>query len=137
VLLRNASGYLAPGCRIIVTVPGGPRTAFDRHIGHRKHFTESSLRSLLTRSGFVVQTIHRAGFPFFNLYKLAVLLRGQALIADLERSSDHKESLLSRAVLRFFELTLDWSRRSSPFGWQLVAVAGGPIPHIVSVDAAE
>ena len=83
-LLRNAKSLLAPGCRVIVTVPGGPRSAFDRHIGHHRHFTAADLRGVLTDAGFAVERVHRAGFPFFNLYKLAVIARGRRLIADVE-----------------------------------------------------
>ena len=42
VLLRHAADYLAPGSRLVITVPGGPRSAFDRHIGHRRHFTAAA-----------------------------------------------------------------------------------------------
>ena len=63
VLLGHAAEYLAPGCRVIVTVPGGPRTAFDKHIGHRKHFTEQTLRSVLDASGFDVLEVRRGGSP--------------------------------------------------------------------------
>src|SRR4051794_17171594 len=38
-LLRTAREFLAPGCRLVVPVPGGPMSAFDRHIGHRRHFS--------------------------------------------------------------------------------------------------
>src|ERR1700733_4090361 len=65
LLLRNAAHYLASGCRLVVTVPGVPRSACDRHIGHRRHFTASRLRRLLEESGFEDVTVHRAGFPFF------------------------------------------------------------------------
>ena len=34
----------APGCRVVVTVPGGPRSAFDKHIGHRRHFDRAVAR---------------------------------------------------------------------------------------------
>ena len=44
VLLRNARSWLAPGCRLVVTVPGGPMSAFDRHIGHRRHFSPGGSR---------------------------------------------------------------------------------------------
>src|SRR5258708_6464022 len=37
-LLGNALAWMAPGCRVVVTVPGGPMSSFDRHIGHRKHY---------------------------------------------------------------------------------------------------
>ena len=52
VLLRHAADYLAPGSRLVITVPGGPRSAFDRHIGHRRHFTAARLRHLLETNGF-------------------------------------------------------------------------------------
>jgi glycosyltransferase involved in cell wall biosynthesis len=37
-LLRNARTFLAPGCHLVVTVPGGPRSASDLRIGHRRHY---------------------------------------------------------------------------------------------------
>ncbi len=46
-LLRSAMQYVAPGGTVVVTVPGGPRTAFDRHIGHRRHYTTDALRAVL------------------------------------------------------------------------------------------
>ena len=122
-LLANAKEYLAPGCRVIVTVPGGPRTRFDKHIGHRTHFTGRSLRHLLDKSGFEVLEVHQAGFPFFDLYKLVVLLRGKALIAELDQGSSASPSRLAGALLRFFDSAFRWNLSSSPFGWQLVAVA--------------
>jgi SAM-dependent methyltransferase len=124
VLLANTMEYLDPKCRLIVTVPGGPRTAFDRHIGHRKHFTKRSLSEVLERSGFKVVTVRRAGFPFFNLYKLVVLLRGRALVADLSSSvTPARVSRLSDIVQRFFGASFGWNLEASPFGWQLLAVA--------------
>src|SRR3954466_6344135 len=43
--LRRSKTYLAPNARLIVTVPGGPVSAFDRHIGHRQHFNREKIRS--------------------------------------------------------------------------------------------
>ena len=123
VLMTNATNYLAPECRVIVTVPGGPRTAFDKHIGHRTHFTELSLRELLGQSGFEVLEVQRAGFPFFDLYKLVVLLRGKALMAELDEGGQAPPSRLTGAVLQLFDAAFHWNLASSPFGWQLVAVA--------------
>ena len=78
LLLKNASEYLAPGCGLVVTVPGGPQSEFDRHIGHRGHFTPAVLRELLETSGFTVELATTAGFPFFNFYRMVVILRGHA-----------------------------------------------------------
>lgn len=125
-LLTNASAYLAPGCRLVVTVPGGPMSAFDRHIGHRRHFTMESLRLLLTQAGFTVETVTGAGFPFFNLYRLAVIGRGERLAQDAERSSLGSPSWLARLASSFFGLLLAVPQPKNRWGWQLVAVARLP-----------
>ena len=126
VLLRNVADYLASGCRLVVTVPGGPRSAFDRHIGHRRHFTASRLRRLLEESGFEDVTVRRAGFPFFDLYRLVVIARGNRLIADVEQSKSELRHGTSGAALRLFDRLFRYNVESSPFGWQLVAVARRP-----------
>ncbi len=123
LLLRNASQYLAPGCRLVVTVPGGPRSAFDRHIGHRQHFTPAGLRRVLEGAGFDVGRVTRAGFPFFNLYRLAVIARGRRLIADLEGAPSEGSGGAQGAVLGLFDRAFRLNLASSPFGWQMVAVA--------------
>jgi hypothetical protein len=126
MLLTNARSYLAPGCRLVVTVPGGPMSAFDRHIGHRRHFTVASLRLLLTEAGFTVETVTGAGFPFFNLYRLAVIGRGERLVQDAERSSVGSPSWLSRLASGFFGLLLAVPQPRHRWGWQLVAVGRVP-----------
>jgi len=127
LLLRHAREYLAPGCRVVVTVPAGPRTAFDRHIGHRPHFTPGSLRETLEAGGFETTRIEQAGAPFFNLYRLTVMLRGRRLIEDLSRSDPSSGSLGAakriKAAYRVFDAAFRLNLPSTPFGWQLVAVA--------------
>ena len=63
-LLRNVIPYLASGCRIVVTVPGGKPNAFDRYIGHRRHYAAADLLQLLedvaSRSNLRVVLV----FPF-------------------------------------------------------------------------
>jgi SAM-dependent methyltransferase len=122
LLLKNASEYLAPGCLLIVTVPGGPQSEFDRHIGHRQHFTPAQLRALLTSSGFDVELATTAGFPFFNLYRLVVISRGKRLIADTQSGS----SLLATAVMALFRPLFSLNVMGSPWGWQIVAAARWP-----------
>lgn len=127
LVLRHARDYLAPGCRLVITVPGGPRSAFDRHIGHRRHFTPSRLRRVLDDAGFDQIEVRRAGFPFFDLYRLVVIARGKRLIADVE---DKEEQALdegaSGTALRVFRRAFRFNLDSSPFGWQLIAVARRP-----------
>jgi SAM-dependent methyltransferase len=123
-LLRNAKAYLGPNCKLVVTVPGGPRSAFDRHIGHRQHFTPLTLRNLLESSGFRVERTLRAGFPFFNLYRLTVIARGTRLIEDLRQDGPGAgDSWSTRTAFAVFDRLFHYNLRSSPFGWQIVAVA--------------
>jgi SAM-dependent methyltransferase len=126
LLLRNASEYLAPGCVLIVTVPGGPKSEFDRHIGHRQHFTPSTLRALMAECGFSVETATTAGFPFFNLYRMAVILRGRRLIADVQSGSHSSSSSLARGVMALFHLLFSLNVMGSRLGWQTVAAARWP-----------
>ena len=124
VLLRHAAEYLAPGSRLVITVPGGPRSAFDRHIGHRRHFTAARLRHLLETSGFEQVKVQRAGFPFFDLYRLVVILRGKRLVADVEQTAGTAlDRGASGTALRFFDRAFRYNLESTPFGWQLLAVA--------------
>jgi SAM-dependent methyltransferase len=126
-LLRNARTLLAPGCRLIVTVPGGPRSAFDHHIGHRRHFKAGDLEKALTDAGYRVERVLRAGFPFFNVYKLAVIARGRRLITDVERRApDARTSKLEALATRFFDTGFRHNRDDFPIGWQLAAVAHVP-----------
>jgi SAM-dependent methyltransferase len=130
-LLANAAAYMAPGCRLLVTVPGGPMSAFDRHIGHRRHFTPGDLAALLTDSGFEVDAAYGWGFPFFNLYRRLVIMRGEALVEDV--SAQHgSESLLARAVMAVFGGLFRLNPPRGRRGWQTVAVAR---PR--TVDSAE
>jgi SAM-dependent methyltransferase len=125
-LLANASAFLAPGCRLVVTVPGGPMSQLDHHIGHRQHFTPATLRSLLTRAGLEVETATTAGFPFFNLYRIVVVMRGGKLVDDVSDTSVGTSSHLARALMHVFDMLFRLNVASSPWGWQIVAVARKP-----------
>lgn len=116
-LLRNAAGYMAPGCQLIVTVPGGPMCEFYRHIGHRRHYTKDSLRDVLERAGFQVTHTYAAGFPFFNLFRLAITMRGDKLVAD----ATGKPSGPMRAAMALFDFLFRFNLRR--WGWQILAVA--------------
>lgn len=121
--LKAARPYLADNARLIVTVPGGPMSAFDRHIGHRQHFTRASISSALRRSGFNVKQVYLAGFPFFNLYRAIVIARGAKLAADVETGQGSFARKIADAVMATFRVLFRLNLPNSPFGWQVVAVA--------------
>ncbi len=121
-VLANAAQCLKPGGRLVVTVPGGPMSAFDEHLGHRRHYTKAKLRDLLERAGLEVETAAAAGFPTFNLYRLVVIARGKRLIDDVNDSP----GLLARMAMAGFNGLLKFSLFDSPWGWQIVASARKP-----------
>jgi SAM-dependent methyltransferase len=126
-LIRNARELLAPGCHLVVTVPGGPRSAFDHHIGHFQHFNPAKLRRVLTDAGYDVRRVMRTGFPVFNLYKLAIIARGKRLIKSIEgRGPDKPTSRVESLALSFFGFGFRHTLDQSPFGWQIAAVARVP-----------
>jgi SAM-dependent methyltransferase len=122
--LRRLGRCLAPGARLVLTVPGGPTSAFDRHFGHRMHYSGQSVRQTLEEAGFTVGKIWRAGFPFFNLYRSLVISRGRRLIADVEGGDDNRAaSFLARITMSAFGFSFRLNLRNSAFGWQVVAIA--------------
>ena len=121
--LKQAARYLAPDAKLIVTVPGGPTSAFDRQIGHRQHFDRRKIRLFLEQAGYGVERIYLAGFPFFNLYRLLVIARGRRLAQDIETKSSGVSSSAVSFMMKLFRLLFRLNLRDSPFGWQVVAVA--------------
>jgi 2-polyprenyl-3-methyl-5-hydroxy-6-metoxy-1,4-benzoquinol methylase len=124
-VLRNVRPLLAPGCKVLVTVPGGPMSAFDRHIGHRAHFDRGRLDRTLKAAGLRVEAVRGAGFPFFNVYRMVVIARGERLVADAE-GAEGDLPLLARAVMRGFSWLFSMNDDAGTLGWQLVAVASEP-----------
>ncbi len=122
-LLRNARRFLAPGCLVIVTVPGGPMSSFDRHIGHRRHYTADSIGELLRGAGLAVEFAAGAGFPFFNLYRLAVIARGRRLVESARADSLDRLSVSEAMVLRCFRRLFGWHHARGKWGWQILACA--------------
>jgi len=121
--LRQAQRYLADHARIIVTVPGGPMSAFDRHIGHRQHFTRDSISRVLVEAGFEIEDVYLIGFPFFNLYRLTVIDRGGKLVQEVRAGAGSRRSSLAKFVMGVFRFLFRFNFPSTRFGWQVVAVA--------------
>ncbi len=125
-LMRNAAAYLAPGCRVVVTVPGGPMSAFDHHIGHRRHFSPEDLAVILTGAGYELEKATGAGFPQFNLYRMLVIRRGKSLVKDVSSTNKGLSSTAARAAMAVFRGLFALGTVQSRWGWQIVAVARTP-----------
>jgi 2-polyprenyl-3-methyl-5-hydroxy-6-metoxy-1,4-benzoquinol methylase len=123
LLLTNAAKYLTAGATLLVTVPGGPQSQFDRYIGHRRHYTPAMLRALLEANGFTVELATTAGFPFFNLYRAVVILRGKRLVTDVARSSSERSNLLASIAMAVFQVLFAFNLLGTRLGWQTIAIA--------------
>jgi SAM-dependent methyltransferase len=125
-MLRNVRPLLAPGCRLVVTVPSGPMSAFDKHIGHRAHFSRVRLEKTIREAGLEPVALHGAGFPFFNLYRLVVIARGKRIIADVAGGDERALPASARAAMRAFSWLFKMNSSKTTLGWQLAAVATRP-----------
>jgi SAM-dependent methyltransferase len=123
--LRHARAYLAPGARLVVTVPGGRMSAFDEQIGHRRHYSPERLRHTLEEAGLRPQTTFGAGFPFFNLYRRIIIARGERLAQDVSRGGEGP-SAMARVGMAAFRPLLSASLTRSAWGTQIVGVACEP-----------
>jgi SAM-dependent methyltransferase len=123
--LRHARPYLGPGARLVVTVPGGPMSAFDKSIGHRRHYTPELLGRTFEQAGLSTEAAFGAGFPFFNLYRRAVITRGKRLACDVS-SWDGRPSPLARIAMMTFRPLLAISLPRSAWGSQIIGVAHEP-----------
>jgi hypothetical protein len=117
---------MGPGCKLVITAPGGPMSAFDKHIGHRKHFHPSEIERLFRDAGYVPERATGAGFPFFNFYRCLVVLRGKKLIDDISARQYPSASSFARMTMAAFRRLFRLNLKSSPWGWQMVGKAHVP-----------
>ncbi|CDZ78490.1 bifunctional 3-demethylubiquinone-9 3-methyltransferase/ 2-octaprenyl-6-hydroxy phenol methylase [Legionella massiliensis] len=120
LFLKNTGKLLKKNASLIITVPSGPRSAYDKYLGHRKHFNAAEMRALLESAGFEVDSIFRAGFPFFNLYKLLIILRGKRLVKDINQSD---LSWLAKFIMYSFSILFKINLKNTSWGWQLFVIA--------------
>lgn len=120
--LKNTGKLLKKGATLVISVPGGPRSKFDHYVGHKKHYTAKILRHELEVAGYTVDSICCAGFPFHNLYKLAVILKGKAIIEDAKKH-ERSNSLLISIFMKSFHFLFKFNLFNSYFGWTVLAKA--------------
>lgn len=131
--LVRAKATIVHGGYFVATVPGGPRTPFDIEIGHLQHFSKRSICKLFEDAGFESIEVSRAGFPFFNLYKVIVMARGKKVKNDYEG----KTTVAFRVALWIFGVLFRLNKRDSAIGWQLVVKARKPLSVSAVVGSAE
>ena len=103
-------------------------SAFDKHIGHRRHFSTHLLSEVVQGAGLEVARLSGAGFPFFNLYRLMVVARGEALIKDVDLSGAAPLPRSARLAMRAFDWLFRWNRTETLRGWQILGEAREPQP---------
>lgn len=125
----------APGGTIIVTVPGGRMSRFDKAIGHQRHYTTSMLRDLLVDADLDVVSVNAWGFPFHSLYREAVRVAGLFAVSDApasnggpKKESGTMASSLIGAAHTVFGKSLNsmFYLNLSRWGEQMIAVARRP-----------
>ena len=125
-LLRAASSFMAPECRLVITVPGGPMSEFDRHIGHRTHYTAETARGVIEQAGLRAEREMSAVFPCFKAYQRMVIMRRARLIDDVDGSEDPELPLSARIAMRGFDAAFRLNLDDTRWGTQVVAVARAP-----------
>jgi len=120
--------YLKPGGQLLVTVPGGPMSAFDHFIGHRRHYERTSIARVLDAAGFKVEAVKLAGFPFFNLYRLVIILLGKRLISNVKSGGERSRAgTWASLAIALFRILFQFNLANFSLGWQILAVARRPL----------
>lgn len=124
--LQFLISLLKPGGSLILTVPSGPISKFDKFIGHSRHYSKRHLESLLGESGFINIEVNRSGFPAINILRLATIVAGNTMIPLLQKNS-FAQSGSSRYITLFLQKTFRISLKDSYFGWQLISICQKPM----------
>ncbi|MEO8593018.1 MAG: class I SAM-dependent methyltransferase [Candidatus Solibacter sp.] len=117
LLLRSALPYMAPGCKLVFTVPGGAISAFHKNLGHRRHYTAELLSDTLKKAGLRVKWSSGVGFPFFNIYWSLIVWRGEKAIQEVAGEPGLAIRALGKVFGWLFHLT------TMRAGWQIAGVA--------------
>ena len=83
---------------------------------------------MLEQAGFEILSLDGAGFPFFNLYRLTVVLRGKKLVRDAGGTEPLPPA--ARIAMRAFSKLFSLNSNEGRLGWQLVAVVRKPLAAI-------
>ncbi len=137
--VRRLCSLLAPGGTLILTVPGGRMSRFDKVIGHHRHYRSRDLERLLGAGRLQVVSVLAWGFPFQNLYRSAVRVASVLAIPAggapaKAKSTRDDQGVVGRAlgqVYTVFGRSLKplFYLNASRWGEQMLAVARRPEAH--------
>ena len=97
--IEHLSQLLAPGGVLVLTVPGGKMSRFDELIGHQRHYDSGALNELALSAGLEPLEVLAWGFPFQNLYRMAVRVASRASMPGRgEPSSSSPSRSISNAL---------------------------------------
>jgi SAM-dependent methyltransferase len=122
-IINNAYDMLSKGGTLVITLPGGPMSKLDLHIGHRFHYNVKLLENLLKKSNFRSIDVKAVGWPFFNIYRLMLLIRGNKLVEDVSCSNILKVPLKIKFIGSIFKYLFKFNLNKINLGWQMVAIA--------------
>ncbi len=117
--MRLARQLLVAGGALIVTVPGGPMTQFDRKIGHLRHYTLAEVSRLLSSSGFRLVHSYLWGFPFHTMFRMGM----RRFPGAVDGYSDQRLGTGKRILLQLLHKLFFLNLRSQRHGRQIVALA--------------
>jgi SAM-dependent methyltransferase len=113
--LVKSGGYF------IATVPSGPMSYFDRHIGHFRHYSPDSFQELLAICGLSQVKVVSVGFPLVNIVRIISLILRKKML-NLVMNSD-SNSWVSRLATLMEKLLFRPSMKTNVLGWQLIGIA--------------
>jgi len=96
---KMSSGHL------LITVPAGPIRKTDVTMGHERHYTVDSLRTLAERNGYKTLACYVWGFPFHSLYRGLLNLAHDRVIHEFGQTRyGPAQKLVSRLLYGLFFL---------------------------------
>ncbi len=97
--VERVARLLAPRGTLVLTVPGGKMSRFDRLIGHQRHYAAGALRELALGAQLEPLQVLAWGFPFQNLYRSAVRVASRfSMPSATEPDSRGASRSISRAL---------------------------------------
>ena len=117
--------FVKPGGKLICTVPAGPISVFDRFIGHRRHYSQASLKFTLEMGGFRNVTIRRSGFPAINLVRIFAIISRKRLARQLQ-NNNYGETGVSGKLVKILRFVFRFALEDSVLGWQLISTSLKP-----------